>query len=351
MKIGIIILGIGRWGVHWVRNFSQHPQVRIVAVVDPDPARLAECKAKLLPNEPDAVMATDWQQVRQLPGIDAVVVATPASTHYPLIADALKLGYHVLAEKPLTLDPVECVELTRLAEKQQRQLLVDHTYLFNPAVVKGQQVVRSNLLGQLRYGYATRTHLGPVRQDVDALWDLAIHDIAIFNHWLGQTPIEVQANGSMWLQQPQPKSDRNLFVGGLSDLVWLTLTYPDGIKAYIHLCWLNPDKQRRLCLVGDRGTLIFDEMSAESPLTVQWGYLQQQGEKFIPDGIKCESIDFEKYEPLSQVCSTFVQNILSPSDSFAASGWLGAQLVQTLTCLSQSLQEGGETIQVPQIPS
>jgi predicted dehydrogenase len=351
MKIGIVILGIGRWGVHWVRNFSQHPQVRIVAVVDPDPARLAECKAKLLPNEPDAVMATDWQQVRQLSGIDAVVVATPASTHYPLIADALKLGYHVLAEKPLTLDPVECVELTRLAEKQQRQLLVDHTYLFNPAVVKGQQVVRSNLLGQLRYGYATRTHLGPVRQDVDALWDLAIHDIAIFNHWLGQMPIEVQANGSMWLQQPQPRSDRDLFVGGLNDLVWLTLTYPDGIKAYIHLCWLNPDKQRRLCLVGDRGTLIFDEMSAESPLTVQWGYLQQQQERFIPDGIKCESIDFEQYEPLRQVCSTFVQNILSSNNSFAASGWLGAQLVQTLTCLSQSLQEGGETIQVPQIPS
>ncbi len=113
-----------------------------------------------------------------------------------LIKDALKQGYHVLAEKPLTLNPAECQELCQLAEQQHSILMVDHTYLFHPAVEQGQAVVQAGKLGDLRYGYATRTHLGPVRQDVDALWDLAIHDIAIFNNWLGQIPVKVQATST-----------------------------------------------------------------------------------------------------------------------------------------------------------
>lgn len=353
MKTKIAILGVGRWGIHLLRNFWQHSQASVVAVIDPDPERLAFCREQL---ELDSrvVMATDWASVRQLEGIDAVVIATPASTHYPLIADALRLGYHVLAEKPLTLDPVEGVKLCHLAEKKQRQLFVDHTYLFHPAVARGKQVMGAGELGELRYGYATRTHLGPVRRDVDALWDLAVHDIAIFNHWLGQTPTQVQAIGSVWLQgdrerreargernHPFPNSD------GLSDLVWVTLTYPNGFQAYIHLCWLNPDKQRRLCMVGNRGSLIFDEMLAETPLTLQRGYLEQEEEHFIPAGQSREVLEIEDCEPLRRVCDRFLGNIRSPSASSVSSGWVGVQLVQILSCLSQSLQQGGQEIKVP----
>jgi predicted dehydrogenase len=337
IKTRIAILGVGRWGVHWVRNFLQHPQAEVVAIVDPSPERLAECREKFNLHETKVVLATDWEFVRKLNGIDAVVIATPASTHYPLIVDALALGYHVLAEKPLTLDPAECLELTHLAQKQQRQLFVDHTYLFHPAVEQGQQVMRSQRLGDLRYGYATRTHLGPVRQDVDALWDLAIHDLAIFNCWLGQTPIEVQAKGNVWLQKD------------LADLVWVTLIYPDGFQAYIHLCWLNTDKQRRLCIVGTQGSLIFDEMSAEAPLTLQHGYFQRQGERFIPVAQFREVLEIEQSEPLKKVCDRFLQNIDSQETCSFSSGWVGAQLVQILSCLSLSLQRQGEIISVPQL--
>lgn len=333
MKTGIAILGVGRWGVHWVRNFLQHPQAEVVAIVDPSPERLAECQEKFHLDD-RVILATDWAAVRLQQNINAVVVATPASTHYALIADALTLGYHVLAEKPLTLDPTECLELTRLAEKQQRQLFVDHTYLFHPAVERGQQVLRSQQLGDLRYGYASRTHLGPVRQDVDALWDLAIHDIAIFNCWLGQTPTQVQAKGNVWLQKD------------LADLVWVTLIYPNGFQAYLHLCWLNTDKQRRLCIVGEQGSLIFDEMSKDAPLTLQRGTFQRQEERFIPMNQVGEVLEIEASEPLKKVCDRFLQNIYSQTTDPLSSGWVGTQLVQILTCLSLSLQQQGAIVSV-----
>ena len=167
----------------------------------------------------------------------------------------------------------------------------------------------------MRYGYAQRTHFEPVRHDVDALWDLAVHDIAIFNTWLEQTPIQVRATGTVFPKSevpppevrrtppkggkstppcpPQGKSEvRNTEeflpspfafnpLEGLADLVWVTLTYPDGFQAFIHLCWLNPDKQRRLTVVGSLGTLIFDEMLPETPLILQRVVVQIGGAKRI----------------------------------------------------------------------
>lgn len=359
-KLGIVVVGVGRWGVHLVRNFLEHPDARVVAVVDSHSERLAALQ-KRFNLDPSVILATDWQAVRNNPEIEAVAIATPASTHYSLIADALHQGYHVLAEKPLTLNPAECLELCRLAEQQQRQLMVDHTYLFHPAVQRGQEIVESGRLGELRYGYAARTHLGPVRQDVDALWDLAIHDIAIFNTWLGQVPVEVQATGQVWLkrissqlssangnsrEQLTTDNGQRTNPQELADLVQVILTYPSGFQAFIHLCWLNPDKQRRLAVVGSQGTLIFDEL-AESPLTLQHGHLEQEGEYFTPAGQQCEVLDIELGEPLKRVCDRFLVSIQLNQPSPLSSGWMGSQLVQVLSCLEQSLQQGGTPITVP----
>ncbi|MGD2182558.1 Gfo/Idh/MocA family protein [Lusitaniella coriacea] len=340
MQIGIAIIGVGRWGTHWVRNFANCPRAKVVAIIDRHPERRAACREKFELDE-TVVMASQWEDARTLDAIDAVAIATPAETHYELIRDALELGYHVLAEKPLTLNPSECVELTLLAEKKKLQLLVDHTYLFNPVVDRGREVVASGKLGELRYGYASRTHLGPVRHDVDALWDLAIHDICIFNHWLGETPNRVKANGQVWLQ-PNP---------GLADLVWVTLLYPSGFQADIHLCWLNPDKQRRLCVAGSRGTLIFDEMNSEAPLTVQTGYFEKEEGYFVPAGLGREVIAVEAAESLRRVRDRFLDDIETQTPSSFSSGWVGAELVQVLTCLSESKSQGGEWVAVPQTAS
>ena len=342
MTIKIVVLGVGRWGIHFVRNFIQHPQTELVAVADASATSLALCEQKFNLDRDKIIFATSWEEIKNLNYLDAIVVATPAITHYPLIKDALNSGYHVLAEKPLTLDPTECLELSQLAASKGLQLLVDHTYLFNSVVNRGREIIKENRLGELRYGYATRTHLSPVRQDVDALWDLAIHDIAIFNYWLGQTPNRVQAKGQVWLQPSKtiPISSQP----GLADVVWLTLYYRDGFQAHIHLSWLNPDKQRRLCVVGSQGTLIFDEMATDAPLSLQQGYFERVGEKFIPKGQSREVISVETVEPLGAVCDRFVKNIINNSSDRFSSGWTGAELVKILGGLTISMEQEGKII-------
>ena len=361
MKTKIAVLGAGRWGTHLVRNFWENPNSQLVAVVDSYPERLSAIRSKFNLDS-DIILAENWESVRNSTEIDGVVIATPAKTHYSLIRDALQQGYHVLAEKPLTLNVTECLELCRLAEQQQRQLMVDHTYLFHPVVERGKEVVESGCLGELRYGYAARTNLGPVRQDVDALWDLAIHDIAIFNNWLGEFPVQVQATGKIWLQKGERLEVRGereesmelvssfpVPAKGLADVVYVTLTYPSGFEALIHLCWLNPDKQRRLGVVGSRATLIFDEMQNDTPLTIQHGYFEQEGVFFNPVNQRCEVVAVEPGEPLKKVCDRFLADIQSGESSQISSGWIGTQLVQILSCLSQSLQQGGIAIAVPQL--
>lgn len=351
----IAIIGVGRWGVHLLRNFLAHPQADVVAVVDPHPERLAVVKQQFNLAE-NVLLTTQWSDLQQVPGLTAVAIATPATTHYNLIKDALKGGYHVLAEKPLTLDPAECTELCQLAQNRQLILMVDHTYLFHPAVEQGQTVVQAGKLGELRYGYAARTHLGPVRQDVDALWDLAIHDIAIFNNWLGQVPVSVQATGTVWLQgvgsgedeknslPSQPSIVNRQPSTGLADLVWVTLTYPDRFKAYIHLCWLNPDKQRRLAVVGSLGTLIFDEMSPSSQLTLLHGEFERQGNLFLPVNQSKEVLELKSGEPLQRVCDRFLTSILQNTPPEISSGWVGTELVKILSALTVSLNQGGQVV-------
>lgn len=327
----IAVLGAGRWGNHLVRNFHQHPQARLLAVVDPNSERLAAVQERYK-LDASVTLTSDWQSV--LPQVEAVAIATPASTHYSLIKAALEQKCHVLAEKPLTLEPNECWELCHLAEQLQLQLVVDHTYLFNRAVMRGQEVVSSGCLGELRYGYAARTNLGPVRQDVDAMWDLAIHDIAIFNNWLGETPVMVQANGNSWLQ------------AGLADVVWVKLIYESGFQATIHLCWSNPDKQRRLSVVGSQGSLIFDEMLTETPLRIEYGSFVEKGDRFVPVDVRREVVQVEAAEPLGKVCDHFLACTRENRRSDISSGQVGAELVAILRAITESLNQQGQAIAI-----
>lgn len=338
MKTRIAIFGAGRWGVHLIRNFQQHPQSQVVVVVDPNLQRLTEIQERFNLGE-EVVLNQDWSEAIALPGIEAVAIATPASSHYTLIREALKRGYHVFCEKPLTLNYLESIELCQLAEQNQKQLFIDHTYLFHPAVEAGKTIVRQGKLGDLRYGYAARTHIEPVRQDVDALWDLAIHDICILNTWLAEVPVSVQARGKVWL--PQSTANRQQ---PLHDLVTATLTYPSGFEAFLHMCWLNPDKQRRLGVVGSRGTLIFDEMSPDAPLSLQYGYLEEQGDRLKAAGQSREVLTIEKAEPLAKVCDRFLTCVRQNTPSPVSSGKVGAELVKILSALSESLQQEGKSI-------
>ncbi|MCC3404120.1 MAG: Gfo/Idh/MocA family oxidoreductase [Microcoleus sp. PH2017_10_PVI_O_A] len=376
MKIRIAVLGAGRWGVNLIRNFLEHPNSEVLAVVDPNFDSLVAVQ-KQFNLHPSVIIATDWSQIEGFPGLDAVAIATPASTHYTLATAALQQGYHVLVEKPLALNLSEAIELCELAQKQQRQLFVDHTYLFHPAVDRGQTIIQQHQLGNLRYGYAQRTHSEPVRHDVDALWDLAVHDIAIFNTWLEQTPIQVRATGTVFpksevrSQKSEVRSQGEEAINqaeGLADLVWVTLTYPDGFQAFIHLCWLNPDKQRRLTVVGSLGTLIFDEMSPETPLILQRSSSNRGGDednfgesalaKPAPTGAAPtkrigppptslryrEVLNLEPAEPLRRVCDRFLNCVQTNTPCPSSSGAASVELIRILSALSKSLELGGQPL-------
>ena len=381
MKIGIAVLGAGRWGVNLIRNFLNNPNSQVLAVVDPNRDSLVAVQ-KQFNLDASVILAADWSQVQALPGLEAVAIATPASTHYTLAAAALQQGYHVLAEKPLALNLTEAIELCQLAEKQQRQLFVDHTYLFHPAVARGQRIIQQHQLGKLRYGYAQRTHFEPVRHDVDALWDLAVHDIAIFNTWLEQTPILVRAIGTVFpkeevgwkssdgrrnkeegINKEAATKIENKFAPSLvtvnpaeklADLVLVTLTYPDGFQAFIHLCWLNADKQRRLTVVGSLGTLIFDEMSPETPLIVQRGTSDCGGEENNsfesaiapqPHSLRHrEVLNLESAEPLQRVCDRFLNCVQTNTPCPTSSGSASVELIRILSTLSKSLELGGQPL-------
>ncbi len=332
--IDIALFGVGRWGTHLLRNFLAHPQVRVRAVVEASEQRLKDIAPEL---DGSVELMTDWRAAMALAGLEGCAIATPAATHYDLIKTALHHNLHVLAEKPLTLDVESSQALCDLARQKNRQLVIDHTYLFHGAVMAGKEAVKN--IGSLRYGYATRTHLGPVRRDVDALWDLAIHDISIFNHWLGESPVQVQAQGSSWLQ---PNVQTPLSPNGLADVVWCRLQYPSGFQATIHLCWANPDKQRRLCIVGDQGTLIFDEMNKESPLTQQCGNFAEQVGWFTPQNMTTQSVSVPPSEPLKNMCDHFVTCVKGEEQSAISSGQVGTSLVAVLIALSNSMNRDGD---------
>ncbi len=337
--IELVLFGAGRWGSHLMRNFLAHPHVKLRAVVEASEDRLKSLATTL---DDSVEIISDWRAAMELPGLDACAIATPAATHYDLIETALKHNLHVLAEKPLTLETASSQALCDLAKQQQRQLVIDHTYLFHSAVTVGKNAIAN--LGPLRYGYSARTHLGPVRRDVDTLWDLAIHDISIFNHWLGESPVQVQAQGSSWLQ---PHINTPLSPQGLADVVWCRLQYPSGFQATLHQAWANHDKQRRLCVVGDDATLIFDEMNAQSPLTKQSGHFEENDGWFSPAGLETASISVPPAEPLGTVCNHFVECVQNNVRSPISSGEVGTGLVSVLVALSKSMNQGGAWVSVP----
>lgn len=340
--VDLVLLGAGRWGSHLLRNFLSHPQIRLRAVVEASEARIATLTDELRGTSV-AVMG-DWEAAMNLEGVVGCAIATPAATHHPLIEAALKRDLHVLAEKPLTLDIASAQSLCNLATQQNRQLVIDHTYLFHSAVSAGKTALPS--LGKPRYGYATRTHLGPVRRDVDALWDLAIHDISIFNYWLGESPMQVQAQGSSWLQ---PQTNTPLSPDGLADVVWCKLLYSSGFQATIHLCWANSDKQRRLAIACAQGTLIFDEMNRASPLVQQIGSFDSKDGWFVPQELETKTIDLSPAEPLETVCNHFVDCVQADRSSEISSGRVGTALVAILAALSESLNSDGVWVAVGEL--
>jgi predicted dehydrogenase len=241
-RVHVAIVGYGYWGSKHVRVMSSMPDVA-VTVVDSDLNRLEEARAHY-----PAVAGTATDLADVLDRVDAVLVATPPASHYPVALQALKHGRHVLVEKPMATSVAQAEELVAAAAEHDVQLMVGHTFEYNPAVRQLRDIIRSGELGRVLYVDSARLSLGLYQRDVNVIWDLAPHDISITSFLLDELPVAT----SVWAQ-------RN--VGPLQeDVAYLRLEFPTT-HAFVHVSWLNPRKVRRTTVVGDRRMAVYDDMS------------------------------------------------------------------------------------------
>jgi predicted dehydrogenase len=244
-EIGIGLVGYGHWGPNHARVFNQLQGCRVLVVADRDPQRLQVAGRQA----PGAMTTTDFDAVIQHPEVNAVVIATPTLTHHSLVKAALLAGKDVLVEKPISYTSHESAELVALARERDRILMCGHIFLFNPGVRKLREYIEQGTLGRIYYMAATRTNLGPLRTDVNALHDLGSHDVSIFHHLLDGRPREVSAWGEAYLQHD------------VEDVTFACLEYPNRTLCHMHVSWLNPLKERTLVVVGDKKMAVWNDGS------------------------------------------------------------------------------------------
>ncbi len=336
-KINIGIIGCGHWGPNYVRNLSQINDVSVKYACDIHKGRLKLIKS----HHPEIITTLNYQEILDDKTIDAVVVATNASSHYALVKDSLLHNKHVLVEKPFVLEIQEGWRLVELAERMGKKIMVAHTFLFNPGIRKLKDLIKNKSLGKIYYLHSKRTNLGPVRKDASALWDLAPHDISIFQYLMGLKPTEVFARGSDYLLK------------GKEDVVFITLTYPHNIIANVHVSWLDPRKVREITVVGDRKMAAFDDLNLKQPIhlydkrVMKKKYKQDYGtfEEFqmiIRDG-KVTTPKVKREEPLKLECEHFI-DCLRRNKKPLTDGKDGLEVLTILSGIQKSLNKKGTLV-------
>ncbi|MGB2984895.1 MAG: Gfo/Idh/MocA family oxidoreductase [Phycisphaerae bacterium] len=329
LNVGVI--GCGHWGPNHVRVFCELDRCQMIACADIKPSRLDHIRQRF----PRVRTTTDYHELLRDDRIGAVVIATPTGTHAAITRDALEAGKHVLAEKPLCTASEDARELAALAETTGLVLMVGHVFLFNNGIINLRELISHGELGRVHYLDAVRTNLGPVRGDVNALYDLGTHDISIFNYLLGATPVAVSACGSCISQKT------------IEDVCFVTLKYPDGTLGHIHVSWLNPRKVRTLTVVGQRKMAHWDDVNPSDTLRLydkgldeppyydsfgEFQYLLRNSDVHIPA--------IRRTEPLHNQAEAFVDWVLTgtPRGPDALDGLNVAKVLEAAT---RSMQSGG----------
>jgi predicted dehydrogenase len=341
MTVNVAVLGLGYWGPNLLRNLVSLENVKVTALCDAD-LRRAETFGRRLCRE--ARVVDDYRLLAAAPDIDAVVIATPVGTHHELGSYLIASGKHVFIEKPLGRTQQECRELVELAERHRRILMVGHVFEYNVAVQRIKRYLDSGELGRLFYVYSQRVNLGRIQRDVNALWSFAPHDVSIMNYWFGQEPARVSARGFSYLSR------------GIEDVVFVTLEYPNGVGAHLHLGWLDPRKVRLMTLVGSKKMLVYDDVSVDRKIQIydkgiadlhdfleapesfaEFQFQLRVGNVVIP------TLKFS--EPLQGECQHFIDCIQNDRRPLT-DGLSGLRVVKVLEAAQQSLRGNGEYIEL-----
>ena len=332
--VRIAVVGYGYWGPNLARNFHQLQDTELVYVVEQDAS--ARTKAERLYG---CRTAERLEDILSDPALDAVVIATPARTHYMLAQAALNAGKHVFVEKPLTMDVGEGERLVEQAQEANLTLMVGHVFEYNPAVAYIKQMIDNGELGDLLYLYSRRVNLGRLQSDVNALWSIAPHDISIALHLLGQMPEAVRCQGASCLN------------GVVEDVVFLTMFFPNNVLCHVHASWLDPSKTREMTVVGSHKMVVYDDVSAEGKVRVYDKGAFRKGDVTYGDfQYKLHSGDIliprlDMREPLQIECAHFVDCIRSGATPLT-DGANGLRVLRVLAAGEMSLRSDGAKIRL-----
>ena len=330
----LAVVGVGYWGPNLIRNLHELPVVKRIVACDLRHERLEGITRRF----PSMVATTRYEDVLADPDVDAVIVATPISTHYALASAALQAGKHVMVEKPLAASSEQALSLITLAEEPGLVLMPGHTFLYSPPVIMIRSLIESGEIGDIYFISTSRVNLGLHQSDVSVVWDLGPHDFSILRHLLDETPARVSALA------------RGCIIPGIHDVAFIDLEYASGTVAHAELSWLAPSKLRRTTIVGSRKMIVYDDTSTEPVRVFDSGAMLRDPTTFGEFTLTYRTGDIlsphvEVAEPMYRELEDFCSGVINGSTP-KSSAALGLDVVRTIEAVEASLAEGGTRVEV-----
>lgn len=339
--INIGVIGCGYWGPNLIRNFAENENAVLSWMCDVDEKRLSSLSRRF----PASHISTDYKELLNDSSLDAVVIATPVGTHYKLVKEALNAGKHVLVEKPFTANVRDAEELIELANKQNLNVMVDHTFVYTGAVRKIKEIVAKGELGELLYFDSVRINLGLFQRDINVVWDLAPHDLSIMDYLIERQPVSVTATGSCHIEK------------GIENIAYVMLKFEDEFMASFHFNWLAPVKIRRTLIAGDKKMIVYDDIDPTEKLRIyDKGVTKTQIEKEADREEAYQTLvsyrtgdvwspKLDGTEALKYVAQEFLQSIKEKRKPLT-DGEAGLRVVRLLEAAQTSIKNGGQTVKV-----
>jgi predicted dehydrogenase len=333
----IAVVGLGYWGPNLARNLQELECAELVAICDSNPTRLEQIGRRFS----GVQRWTSFDEVLSDESVDAVAIATPVSSHFPLGMRALQAGKHVFIEKPLAASVEECLALIQFAEEKGLVVMPGHTFLYSPPVVAIRNLIASGSLGEIYFISTNRVNLGLHQPDVSVAWDLGPHDFSILQYWLGEAPMSVSA------------FTRGFVVSTIPDVAFIDLEFPSRTIAHVELSWLAPSKLRRTTIVGSEKMVVYDDTSTEPVRIFDSGVVLKEPESFGEFQLSYRTGDIvspriEATEPLALELRDFCDAARTGSTP-RSSHQIGLEVVRMIEAVDQSSELGGAKVAIGEL--
>lgn len=325
----VAVIGAGAWGKNLIRNFAELGALEFIC-----DSNLAAC-ARATQSFPDVKTCGDFYDILRNPEITAVVIATPALTHYALAREALLAGKDVFVEKPLSLEAVEGRDLVDLANSCGRILMVGHILLYHPAIHKLKALIDTGELGKIQYVYSNRLNIGKIRSEENILWSFAPHDLSVILRLMGEMPQEVSVHSGSYLQTR------------IADVTLTSLSFANGVKGHIFVSWLHPFKEQMLVIIGDRQMAVFDDVSPDRKLVLYPHQIDWIERLPVARRAQGEDIPLEAAEPLRNECAHFLECVRTRRTP-ESDGNEGLRVLEVLQACQRSMDRGGAPVRLPE---